>query len=151
MSDYNETFDWDSEIAEDGPEYVTVTPGNYTFTVKNVERKRFQGSDKVPPCINVVVSGEIDVPKGIATFKENLYLYKGNEWKLSSFFRCLGMKKHGEPLHMNFPGTVGKKGYAAFKNREYNGNTYNQVDKFFDYDATKIEAFKEVSDEKVPW
>lgn len=147
----NELFDWDSEIESDGQEYVTVEPGDYTFTVTDVERKQFQGSDKMPACNMVVVSGEIDVPKGKATFRENMYLIKRNEWKLSSFFRCLGMKKHGEKLRMNFPGAVGKRGMAAFKVREYGDKTYNQVDRFYDYDPDKVSEFREVKDSGVPW
>ena len=37
MSDFeNELFDWDSEIESDGQEYVTVQPGDYSFTVTKV-------------------------------------------------------------------------------------------------------------------
>lgn len=153
MSDFeNELFDWDSEIESDGQEYVTVQPGDYAFTVTKVERKQFQGSDKMPACNMVVVSGEIDVPKGTATFRENMYLIKRNEWKLSGFFRCLGMKKHGEKLRMNFPGAVGKRGMAAFKPREHDGKTYNQIDRFYDYDPDKMHGgFTEVVDDNPPW
>lgn len=147
----NELFDWDSEIESDGAEYVSVQPGDYTFTVTDVERKQYNGSDKMPACNMVTVSGEIDVPNGIATFRENLYLIKRNEWKLSSFFRCLGMKKHGEKLRMNFNGAVGKRGMAAFKTREYNDKVYNCIDHYYDYDPEKMNQFTEVKDENVPW
>lgn len=159
MSEYmdNELFDWDSEIESDGQEYITVEPGDYVFTVKSVERKQFPGSDKMPACNMVQVNGEIPTPKGPATFRENLYLTKRNEWKLSGYFRCLGMKKHGEKLRMDFPGSIGRKGYAKFVNRVYNGNTYNQVDKFYDYDPAKMNGgngggkYTEVKDDEVPW
>ena len=155
MADYeNELFDWDSEIESDGQEYVTVTPGDYAFTVTKVERQQFKGSDKIPECQMALVSGTIDVPKGTATFRERLYLCKSFEWKLSGFFRCLGMKKHGEKLRMNFPGAVGKKGLAKFGIREYNGQTYNQIEQYYDYDPDKMNQFsgvKEVKDEDVPW
>ena len=152
MADFeNELFDWDSEIESDGQEYVTVQPGDYAFTVTKVERKQFQGSDKMPACNLAVVSGEIDVPKGKATFRERLYLYKGYEWKLSAFFRCLGLKKHGEKLRMNFNEAVGKRGMAKFGNHEYNGSTYNQVEQYYDYDPDKLKGFTEVKDDDVPW
>lgn len=152
MADFeNELFDWDSEIESDGQEYVTVQPGDYAFTVTKVERKQFQGSDKMPACNLAVVSGEIDVPKGKATFRERLYLYKGYEWKLSAFFRCLGLKKHGEKLRMNFNEAVGKRGMAKFGNHEYNGSTYNQVEQYYDYDPDKLKGFTEVKDDEVPW
>ena len=152
MADFeNELFDWDSEIESDGQEYVAVVPGDYSFTVTKVERKQYQGSDKIPACNMAEVSGTIDVPKGTATFRERLYLVGSQEWKLSSFFRCLGMKKHGEKLRMNFPGAVGKKGYAKFGNHEHNGNTYNQIEKYYDYDPDRVVGMKEVKDEDVPW
>ena len=152
MADYeNELFDWDSEIESDGQEYVTVTPGDYAFTVTKVERQQFKGSDKIPECQMALVSGTIDVPKGTATFRERLYLCKSFEWKLSGFFRCLGMKKHGEKLRMNFPGAVGKRGLAKFGIREYNGQTYNQIEQYYDYDPAKLEGFTKVVDDNLPW
>lgn len=152
MADFeNEVFDWDSEIESDGQEYVAVVPGDYSFTVTKVERKQYQGSDKIPACNMAEVSGTIDVPKGTATFRERLYLVGSQERILSSFFRCLGMKKRGEKLRMNFPGAVGKKGYAKFCNHEYNGNTYNQIEKYYDYDPDRVVGMKEVKEEDVPW
>lgn len=156
MSDYeNELFDWDSEIESDGQEYVTVQPGDYAFTVTKVERQNYPGNQssggKIPACNLAVVTGDIDVPKGKATFRERLYLYKGYEWKLSAFFRCLGLKKHGEKLRMNFNEAVGKRGMAKFGNHEYNGSTYNQLEQYYDYDPDKLKGFTEVKDDDVPW
>ena len=156
MADFeNELFDWDSEIESDGQEYVTVTPGDYAFTVTKVERQNYPGNQssggKIPACNLALVTGEIDVPKGKATFRERLYLYKGYEWKLSAFFRCLGLKKHGEKLRMNFNEAVGKRGMAKFGNHEYNGSTYNQLEQYYDYDPAKLEGFTEVVDDNPPW
>lgn len=153
MSDYeNELFDWDSEIESDGKEYVTVDPGDYTFTVTKVERKQYPGNGgKIPACNMAEVSGTIDVPKGEATFRERLYLCKSFEWKLSGFFRCLGMKKHGEKLRMDFPGAVGKKGFARFGNHEHNGNTYNQIEQYYDYDPAKVGGGFVKVDDNPPW
>ena len=156
MADFeNELSYWDSEIESDGQEYVTVQPGDYAFTVTKVERQNYPGNQssggKIPACNLAVVSGEIDVPKGKATFRERLYLYKGYEWKLSAFFRCLGLKKHGEKLRMNFNEAVGKRGMAKFGNHEYNGSTYNQVEQYYDYDPDKLKGFTEVKDDEVPW
>ena len=153
MSMNDELFDWNSEIEEDGQEFVTVEPGDYAFTVTKVERKQYAGSDKIPACNMVTVYGEIDVPKGTATFRENLYLVKKYEWKLSGFFRCLGMKKHGEKLRMNFPGSVGKRGYAKFGNREYSGQLYNQLETYYDYDPARMNTAKAAPAEEddLPW
>ena len=156
MSDYmdnNETFDWGSEISEDGQQYVTLEPGDYIFTVTGVERKQFRGSDKIPECNQAVVKMEVETPKGKANVFENLYLAKVNEWRLSAFFRCLGMKKHGEKLKMDFPGSIGRKGRANFGVRKGNGgNDYNTLKKYYDYDPAKMNGgFTEVKDDDVPW
>ena len=148
---YNdELLDWDSELENDGQQYVIVPPGDYTFTVTDVERGNFNGSDKLPPCKMVTIKGTIDTDLGNATFQENLYLVRKQEWKLSAFFRCIGMKKHGEKLRMEWGKVPGSRGKAKFKNELYKGNTYNRIDQFYDYEEST--GFKPVqNDEELPW
>jgi len=148
---YNdELLDWDSELENDGQQYVIVPPGDYTFTVTDVERGNFNGSDKLPPCKMVTIKGTIDTDLGNATFQENLYLVRKQEWKLSAFFRCIGMKKHGEKLRMEWSKVPGSRGKAKFKNELYKGNTYNRIDQFYDYEEST--GFKPVqNDDELPW
>ena len=148
---YNdELLDWDSELENDGQQYVIVPPGDYTFTVTDVERANYNGSDKLPPCKMVTIKGTIDTDLGNATFQENLYLVRKQEWKLSAFFRCIGMKKHGEKLRMEWGKVPGSRGKAKFKNELYKGNTYNRIDQFYDYEEST--GFKPVqNDEELPW
>lgn len=148
---YNdELLDWDSELENDGQQYVIVPPGDYTFTVTDIERGNYNGSNKLPPCKMVTIKGTIDTDLGNATFSENLYLVRKQEWKLSAFFRCIGMKKHGEKLRMEWSKVPGSRGKAKFKNDKYNGNLYNKIDQFYDYDESV--GFKPVqNDEELPW
>lgn len=148
---YNdELLDWDSELENDGQQYVIVPPADYTFTVTDVERGNFNGSDKLPPCKMVTIKGTIDTDLGNATFQENLYLVRKQEWKLSAFFRCIGMKKHGEKLRMEWNKVPGSRGKAKFKNELYKGNTYNRIDQFYDYEEST--GFKPVqNDDELPW
>lgn len=148
---YNdELLDWDSELESDGQQYVTVPPGDYTFTVTDIERGSYNGSDKVPPCKMVTIKGEIDTDLGTATFQERLYLVRKQEWKLSAFFRCIGLKKHGEKLRMEWGKVVGSRGRAKFGNETYKGNTYNRLEQFYDYDEST--GFKPVNGgEELPW
>ena len=46
------------------------------------------------------------------------------------------MKKKGEPAKMNWAQVLGKQGVVKIKNREYNGNKYNDVDRFLPLDAS---------------
>jgi hypothetical protein len=70
---------------------------------------------------------------------ENLFLCNKMEWKLSQFFLSIGLKKHGEPLRMNWPASVGKKGKCqvyvdTFKNKNGEDRQSNKIKKFYAYD-----------------
>ena len=61
------------------------------------------------------------------------------EWKVSSFFRSLGLKKSGEPLVMDWSKVEGAKGRGHFKPDTYTGNDgrvhdKNELDYFIDFD-----------------
>ena len=76
---------------------------------------------------------------GVAICKTDLLLYKTMEWKLSAFFRCIGQKKHGERLVMDWNRVIGSRGRAHFKPRTYTGNDgterqANDLDRFYDWD-----------------
>lgn len=142
MSDYNSNnmiMDWDDTIENDGKEFVTLDEGDYNFTVTGFERGRFPGSAKIPPCNKAVLTLSVDTPDGIAITKLDLIMYRTLEWRISSFFRCIGQKKHGERLTMNWSKVVGSKGRARFKPRTYtdkNGDERqaNDIDHFYDYE-----------------
>ena len=81
---------------------------------------------------------EVDTREGCAYVKYDLILARSLEWKISSFFRCIGQKKHGERLGMDWNKVVGSEGRARFKHRPYtdkNGEqrVTNDVDTFYDY------------------
>ena len=143
MSDYNSTnsmiMDWDDALENDGQEYVVLEEGDYNFTVTGFERGRFPGSAKIPPCNKAALTLAVDTPDGTATVKFDLILYRTLEWRISSFFRCIGQKKHGERLVMDWSKGTGSKGRARFKPRTYmdkNGDERqaNDVDRFYDYE-----------------
>jgi len=142
MENYNNQnmfLDWDDAIEVDGQEFITLKEGDYNFRVVNFERSRFPGSAKLPACNKSVLTLEVDTPEGTASVKCDLIMYRTLEWKLSSFFRCIGHKKNGEKLVMDWNRAVGSQGRAHFKPRPYkdkNGNdrTANDVDYFIDYD-----------------
>lgn len=129
----NELLGWDDEITNDGPEFITLTPGEYEFTVTNFERGRFDGSDKLPPCNMAILTLTITVPEGDVNINHRLFLHKKTEGFLSGFFTSIGQKKKGEPFKMNWNAVVGAKGYCEVSNYTNNkGNTYNQIEKFLE-------------------
>ena len=144
---------WDDVLENDGQEFVILPEGDYTFTVTNFERGRFPGSAKIPPCNKATLTISIDNDKGSATARFDLILYRTLEWKIASFFRCIGQKKHGEKVAMDWNKVVGARGKAHIKPRSYTkdgGERWvNDVDRFLDYEPSV--AFTPVSNEELPW
>lgn len=139
MNNNNMLMDWDDAIENDGQEFIILPEGDYNFTVVDFERGRFPGSAKIPACNKATLTLQVNTADGTATIKTDLILYRSLEWRISSFFRCIGQKKHGERLVMNWNAVVGSRGRAHFKPRNYtdrNGNERqaNDVDKFYDWD-----------------
>lgn len=124
---------WDDEIQDDGEDFIILKPGNYDFVVKKFERGRFDGSEKMPACNMALVTLTVeDSNTGRQVDVQNrILLHSRTEWTISAFFASLGMKKKGEKIKPQWNMIVGKVGKCKIKNREYNGNLYNEVDKFY--------------------
>lgn len=144
---------WDDVLESDGQEFIVLPEGDYTFTVTGIERGHFPGGKKIPPCNKVSLTLNIDNDQGIATARADLILYRTVEWKIAAFFRCIGQKKHGEKITMNWNSVVGARGKAHFKPREYTkGDQVRQVndlDHFYDYDPSV--EMTPVYDADLPW
>ena len=131
-------MDWNDSIETDGQEYVLFPEGDYNFTVTNFERGRFPGGPKVPACNKASITVQVNTQEGVATVKFDLLLYRSLEWRISAFFRCIGQKKHGEKLTMDWNKVMGSKGKAHFKQRTYTNNqgeekATNDINRFIDY------------------
>lgn len=154
MADNNGALEWNDVLdTDDEGSYIELAEGDYTFTVKDVERGRFPGSAKLPACFKAIVNLDIECPQGIAHGKVDLIMHTSLKWKLAQFFRCIGMKKHGEQLTMDWDAVPGRRGRAHFKPRAYtdrNGTIRhaNELDSFYDYDETQM--FTEVPNSG-PW
>ncbi|MBO5569061.1 MAG: hypothetical protein J6A79_09070 [Clostridia bacterium] len=150
----NNIMDWGDAIENDGQEFVVLPEGDYTFTVTNFERGRFPGSAKIPPCNKATLTINIDNDKGSATARFDLILYRTLEWKIASFFRCIGQKKHGERVVMDWNKVVGARGRAHIKPRSYTKDgeerQVNDVDRFLDYDPS-VDFTPVKDDGDLPW
>lgn len=138
-------FGWDEERIEnpnEGGEFVTLTPGDYAFTVVKFERGRFEGSAKMCACPKAVLTLELDGNEfGTVKHTHNLYLNKKCEGMLCQFFACVGLRKHGEPLVLAWNQLAGRSGRCTMGNRVHNEKTYNDVKRFLDpTDATTTAA-----------
>ena len=141
QNDQNMFLDWNDTIENDGQEFVILPEGDYNFTVTGFERGRFPGGQKIPACNKASLTLQVNTADGVAISHTDLLLYRSMEWKLSAFFRCIGQKKHGERLVMDWNRVIGSTGRARFKPRSYTGNDgkerqANEVDRFYDWEET---------------
>ena len=139
MYNNNAVMDWNDVIEDDGQEFVLLEEGDYNFKVTNFERGHFPGSAKLPACNKATLTLEVDTREGCAYVKHDLLLCRNLEWRISSFFRCIGQKKHGERLVMDWNKVVGSQGRARFKVRNYTNRDgeqrqTNDLVRFYDYD-----------------
>mgnify|MGYP006954360628 FL=1 len=115
-------YNWDDEISQDSAELALLPEGEYEFSVTGFERGRYPGGAKLPSCPKATVSLRFEGVEGVAVIKHNFFLHSKCEGLLCAFFTCLGMRKRGEPLRMDWPGTVGRTGRAKITVRSYTGN-----------------------------
>lgn len=143
MADYinnDVAMGWDDTIENDN-EFTILPEGSYDFEVLGFERKRFEGSAKLSACpkaeVKIKLFDRANPDKGSSTIVENLLLNRKMEWKLCQFFTAIGMRKHGEPLRMNWGAITGKTGrckvivnsYTTDKGEERENN---RIDKFYE-------------------
>lgn len=106
---------WNDEIQKEST--FTILPnGEYAFTVTNFERARHGGSAKLPACNKAVLT--LSFPDGVE-IKHNLFLHSKTEGLLSNFFICIGHKKPGEKLRMDWNRVRGSRGRAKIGVREW--------------------------------
>lgn len=115
-------YNWDDEISQDSAEFALLPEGEYEFSVTGFERGRYPGGAKLPSCPKATVSLRFEGVEGVAVIKHNFFLHSKCEGLLCAFFTCLGMRKRGEPLRMDWPGTVDRTGRAKITVRSYTGN-----------------------------
>ena len=130
-NNFEREFGWDDTIQEDSKDFITLTPGDYVFTVTNFERGRHtpnpQNPGKLPACNKAIITLQVETDEGLTTMTHNLFLHSSTEGMLSAFFGAIGQKKHGEPLQMNWNTVVGSTGVCRVRNRTYKDNVYNDV------------------------
>lgn len=119
-------FNWDDTISNDGEglPFVVLPEGVYEFEVTKLEKTFYQGnSEKIPAsCPEADLDLTIYAMGGISVIRERIFLYDDMEWKISAFFRSLGLKEHGQSVKMPWNKVIGAKGKAHVKTRTWRGN-----------------------------
>lgn len=127
-------LNWDSTLENDGG--VQILPaGNYWFRVLDWEK----GKSSAKKCDMAKVRLEVRDRTGEYKTRvtESLLLHSDFEWKLSAFFRSIGLKEHGKKFVMDWSKVSGAFGWAkvkvdSFKGREGNEIEVNKIDSFLD-------------------
>lgn len=106
---------WDDEIEVEGGDFIVLPPGEYEFTVVDLERKMYEPkpSAKIQDvCPMAVVECEIKAKEGTIKLKKWLILHTITEGLLSAFFGSIGQKEKDQPLRMNWGKVVGSRGWC---------------------------------------
>lgn len=132
-------FGWDDEISNEGMDFTLLPEGDYDFTIAKVERARHAGSAKIPPCNMAKVTFTIWGAEDKIEITENYFLCNKFEWKLSALFLATGLKKHGEPLKMQWGLITGAKGKCHVFIEKYtktdgSEGQSNKIKKLYAYD-----------------
>lgn len=140
-------LDWDDEIENDGADlsFVTLEDGDYDFEVTKFERTHYtpKGNAKTPACNQADITMVIHTDDGDCYITDRFPLASTMEWKISAFFRSIGLKKHGEKLKMKWQETIGCKGRAhVVKTAGKNDNVFfNNIDRYIDPVTTEDEEW----------
>ena len=145
MNEIEKELQWDDVIEKDASEFVILPEGDYDFTVESFDRARHNGSDKLPPCNKAVLKLRIDAEQGTVYINHNLFLHTITEGMLSAFFTCIGQKKKGEPLRMDWGRVHGSTGRAKvsirnYKNRDGEDRQINEIKRFYPKESAEQAA-----------
>lgn len=156
ISNDNYALDWDDEINVEEPEFTILPEGDYAFEVTKVERGRYEGGEKIPPCPKAIVSLKVFGENEEAYVTESLLLCKKMEWKISQFFLSLGLKKHGEPFKPVWNRAVGLSGKCRlevnhYKDKNGNDRENNRVKRYYDHSGNASAASQTPAQKNSGW
>lgn len=138
MGEEIKVLDWDDEIENDGEggSFATLEEGDYEFTVHKFERSHYTPSAnaKTPACNQANITLKISTKEGDCYIVDKFPLASTMEWKISAFFRSVGLKKHGERLKMKWNEAIGTKGRAHITKSEgtKEGVYFNNIGYYID-------------------
>ncbi len=145
------SMDWNSDLLEEaanetGSTFELLPDGEYDIVVKKLEKDSYTATpqSKIPSCPMAIVHVQATAPDGKTNyFRERLYLYDENKWRLLQFFTCIGLRKHGDgKTNMPWNKVEGCTGRAKLGHRtsKKDGNDYQTVVKWLDPEPPADEA-----------
>ena len=96
MSEWFE-YDWGTPIEDvPEPEFLVLPEGEYDFVVVKMERSRTKEKPGSPACNMAILTLQVKAPDGqTVTVTDYLVLRSSLQWKLSQFFKGIGMMPEG--------------------------------------------------------
>jgi len=134
MAEQERELGWDDEIQNDSPGFAVAPEGDYDFTVVGLAKERHEArpGGKIPDCPKAVYTLRVMTLTGPVDFRHNLFLHSRCEGMICEFFTAIGHRQHGQRIKPNYQAAVGATGRCKVGTREHNGNTYNEVKKFYE-------------------
>ena len=137
-------MDWDSGISAEASkgEFNLPPIGEYGFTVVEFEKTVSKAGKKMAK-LNL----ELDESGQFFKVYDYLVLTANMEWKLATFFECVGLKKKGEPLkRMPWDKVLGSTGRLKLKHETYEGKENCKVEKYIVTDAAQAPTAPNIGD-----
>lgn len=134
MNENRDFLDWDDRIENDGcGEFTLLPPGEYKFRVANVERQLSSRTNANMAKLTL----EVNYGPELVRVYDYLVLTRKAEWKLSAFFRSIGLKKQGESAAMQWNkvrNSIGRAQFSigAYKRKDGTEGTSNKVAAYLD-------------------
>tara|TARA_R100000655_G_C2969002_1_gene190053 strand:- start:486 stop:1217 length:732 start_codon:yes stop_codon:yes gene_type:complete len=138
----DDDLDMNATIENDGKDFkdfVIAPAGYYDFYVVKYETQEYTDKNVNPHRTRkrIIVTIQFEFQDEKIEIKEYFPLKKSMEWKFCQFFKCIGDRKHGEPLVMDWQNCTGKRGKVKIKIDDWenkNGDVLqsNKVDKYID-------------------
>ena len=112
--------------------------GEYTFTVLDLVKGRYQGGEQLPACTMVDLQLHVFDDEEYHTGVEyRLYLHPRMESQFLGFFKSIGQYRPGEWFRPDWDSVTGSTGRCKIDVRIRDGEAYNEIVEFLDYDEEK--------------
>ncbi len=117
----NYALDWTDEVEDDGLDYILLEEGDYTCVVEKLDKERYEGSDKVPPCPRANITLLIPLADGrTAHVFDRILLYSGNKWRIYRLFEAFGFESNQDgKMIPHWDEIIGRQGVVRIKQRKY--------------------------------
>ena len=115
-----------------GSEFILLQPGDYDFTVVNLEQSRYTPgpNSKIGSCKQVTVTLRVIDPASgkNVDLRHNLYMWSSTLGLIAQYYDSIGIHKHGDPLQFDWRMDlhIGKTGRLKLDNKLYKNRKTGQ-------------------------